>query len=1139
MRRGGLALVLAAGAAAAWLAAPGLAEDAAGQVVVRPAPPGAYTPADPNMIAVADLGNSRIQVFWPNGTFAFKFGMWDGDRGAGYFHFLDDIAVGPNGMIFVTDYDDRWHVRAFHPDGSFAYWLGGPDSPRRVFAPHSVDIGLDGRIAVSDLGGPARTQVTSTPIGEFTRSAALARIQVFSPNGEFERVVASKNNLTHFYSIDVPDVAVGPDGKIVVHAVDIEVFHPNGSLAASFDPGAPVSRSVAVGPDGRIFVDVGHHDAIHVFHPYAHPNGSLAYSPAPPNGTLPNGTVTFGPSVVLDEGLPPSDRRDVAVGPDGRIVVASPNNHSVQVFHPNGSLALSFGSFGTFGTLYDGSDLLISIESLIKTFPLAHRLGSGAPTGFGTPGDVAVGPDGRIVVIMMGGVQVFHPNGSLVAEFGLRGSTYENPFSVKYVAVGPDGRIVVGSTVDNTGKMYVQVFRPDPNNGTSYAFDGVEFELHNLRDVAVGPDGRIVTLGDSGHVSIFHSNGSLALTFDHSQSLHAGDVAVGPDGRIFVDGRTPPLHRWDGTYYEDDVYVFHPYTDRNGSLAYSPAPPNGTLPDGTVTFGPPVDVEWTGGRIGDVAVGSNGRIVVGGGSGGEVQAFHPDGSPEFKSVADINMDEIAVGPDGRIVAVDTWRNLVHVFNPDGSFALRLSTLRDGVFSAPVAVAVGPLSIPAPAAPPAPLITAVAPAPLIAAVAPAPAVGGGGPAPHNFTDGGDAGGGPAPHNFTDGGDAANVTIDVGGLADPGAPPLNGSESSTVRFPVTETVVAASFATVSFPPNVTAARVPAGGLLAMHVSADVLDDVLVLEALAPNGSGSVVLRRVVEVGVANASVVFDLPVRILLEGQAGGRAFYIAGANGTITPIDEACAADDTAEVHGQLGGAGECQMDSADGGSKIIYTYHLTRFGTAELLLAPVPALPPTPTPVVPRVVPSNGTDGGTAGPPPPPEPAPPVAPTPPEPVPSAVVHTCSVSLGSANLDLRARAGGYSGPVRQAVVNSGSLEFAGVGLEATPWFAKPGVGAAAAPPATPPTVVGAGSDSPTHINAARPFLSLPASVTEVSEAGPRGPYVALANGTAVSADIGAGQEAGLWFRLNLAPYDGLRAGTTLVQNVTYLAECVPP
>ena len=1034
MRRGGLALVLVAGLAAAWLAAgPGLAEDAAGQVVVAPpAPALAYTPADPNMIAVADHGNKRIQVFWPNGTFAFKFGE---------FHHLYDVAVGPDGQIFVLDLDGYYRVRAFHPDGTFAFNMGSYGSALGQYSePRGIDVGPDGRIVVSDNGDP---------------NDGRGRVQAFHPNGEF--ALAFNYDFGYDYITGrASDVAVGPDGRIFVHCDDgghtshncIQVFHPNGSLAAEFVPSVLNGR-IAIGPDGRVFMPrIDYQDGypypyiVRVLHPYPHPNGSLAYSPAPPNGTLPNGTVTFGPPVVM-RGLA-TGGHDIAVGPDGRVVVSSETNHSVQVFHPNGSLALAFGSYGSLRE------------------------------GFNSPTDVAVGPDGRIVVAEPGSnsIQVFHPNGSLAAEFGSRGAADGEFYAPARVAVGPDGQIVVG----DIDKKRIQVFRPDPNNGSAYAFDGVAFGSHgggerqfrSLGAVAVGPDGRIVAVGDA-RVKVFHPNGSLALSYVHDMLMKS--VAVGPDGRIVVGG-----DHYTAVTRDSAVDVFHP----NGSHALRLDTPLGAF---------------------HVAVAPTGLIVAGG--GGVVQAFHPDGTLLFDRQVDIDVAGIAVGPDGRIVAVDTGRKLVHVFEADGSFAFSLlPSLRDGAFNYPIAVAVGPMSIPASAGPPAPLIAAIVP------LGPSGGQGAGGL--------GGGGGPPVPHNFTDAGDSANVTIDVGGLAEPGAAPLNGSESSTVTFPASGAVVAASFATVSFPPNVTAAHVPAGGLLALHISANVPDDRLVLEALAPNGSGAVVLRRVVEVGGANASVVFDLPVRILLEGQAGGRAFYIAGANGTITPVDEACAADDTAGVHAQLGGSGECQMDSTDGGGKIVYTYHLTRFGTAEL----------SPAPVIP-------------GPPPPP-PTPPLPDvSPPEPAAPPVVHTCSVSLGSANLDLRATAGGYSDPVRQALRNTGSLALEHVELRATTWKDVGPLPAPAPAPSLPPPVVGTDMGRASAVLTAVLVAGLPASVTELStDARGAAPYAPLANGTAVAHGLEGGAEEPIWFRMNLSDRAGMQGGT-FVQTITYQAQCAQP
>ena len=296
-----------------------------------------------------------------------------------------------------------------------------------------------------------------------------------------------------------------------------------------------------------------------------------------------------------------------------------------------------------------------------------------------------------------------------------------------------------------------------------------------------------------------------------------------------------------------------------------------------------------------------------------------------------------------------------------------------------------------------------------------------------------------------------------------------------FPPTVTVVTTSFASVSFPPGVTATSVPADGRLALYVADAVLPDAQVQARLSYDGSGRVVPQRVVEIGGENRAVEFSMPVRISLEGQAGGRAFYIEGANGTISPIDTACAADDAERVHRQLGGAGECRIDSGNGADMVIYTYHLTRFGTAASELG-------TPPPVA---------------------------------------YTCSLRLGATNLAVDARPGAASEAVRQDVVNTGSQPFVLVDLDATPWYVdpdtdRPGPGAPSLPAGI--TVVSTTGQGGTFV----PLLDGGAFAAPVAPG--------LAGGL--------GLDPPLWLKINLTAYDQIAAGR-LVQHVTYTAECGSP
>ena len=122
--------------------------------------------------------------------------------------------------------------------------------------------------------------------------------------------------------------------------------------------------------------------------------------------------------------------------------------------------------------------------------------------------------------------------------------------------------------------------------------------------------------------------------------------------------------------------------------------------------------------------------------------------------------------------------------------------------------------------------------------------------------------------------------------------------------------------------------------------------------------------------------------------------------------------------------------------------------------------------------------------------------------------------------MRVSPGGASPAVKQTISNTGSQGLAGVEIIASPWYIDPA--------GNPPY----GTDAP----------SLPPSLTELSSAGPSpGAFAALlANGTA-SSPLAAGLEpdgeSSLWLRVNLDGRPG--QGETLVQHVTYVAECAAP
>ena len=91
------------------------------------------------IMAVADAGNNRVQVFHPNGTLAFGIGSHGRDHGR-FDHPLG-IAFGPGGIIAVADHFNN-RVQVFHPNGTFAFGIGSHGGgPGQFDGPDGVDFG--------------------------------------------------------------------------------------------------------------------------------------------------------------------------------------------------------------------------------------------------------------------------------------------------------------------------------------------------------------------------------------------------------------------------------------------------------------------------------------------------------------------------------------------------------------------------------------------------------------------------------------------------------------------------------------------------------------------------------------------------------------------------------------------------------------------------------------------------------------------------------------------------------------------------------------------------------------------------------------------------------------------------------------
>ena len=306
--------------------------------------------------------------------------------------------------------------------------------------------------------------------------------------------------------------------------------------------------------------------------------------------------------VTLDLGAADESAVDVAVQPDGKIVVLGTTGMS--------AVLARYTSTGALDTTFDGDGFLVFTSlhpSALALQPDGKIIVAGtANADFalarfkddGTPDDsfdgdglasadfvnhsndigrgVALQSDGKIVVggssdanHELGTVTVarFKGDGTLDDSFynhGFRGWCCMNSYATA-VAIQTNGKIVVaGSTgvFSHTPRFFVSRLKTNGTRDSSFSNDGqlqTKFgaEAHGL-DVAVQADGRVVVAGSVGAfkhsdfaLARYTSSGKLDTTFsgDGKRRMDfsgGADEALGlviqPNGRIVAAGFAAPLH---------------------------------------------------------------------------------------------------------------------------------------------------------------------------------------------------------------------------------------------------------------------------------------------------------------------------------------------------------------------------------------------------------------------------------------------------------------------------------------------------------------------------------------------------------------------------------------------------------------------
>jgi uncharacterized delta-60 repeat protein len=328
---------------------------------------------------------------------------------------------------------------------------------------------------------------------------------------------------------------------------------------------------------------------------------------------------------------------DAAQQSDGKIVVAGTSYFVggpamvVARYNPDGSLDESFGAGGWVGSDFDGRPA--------------------------TAGDVAVQPDGKIVV---GGRVVtgqftsdfalvrYESNGTLDTSFGAGGEVTTDfgtgGNAVEAVTLQPDGKIVAGgwSSVTGVGNEWALArYNTDGTLDGSFGTGGLVITdiIQSILDLALQPDGKIVAAGygsDDWALARYHPDGSPDATFgvggkvstDWGGSDAIFSAAVQPDGKIVVAG--------------DSLSYTAPFTAKFMLGRYDAA---GVL-DGSFGDGGSVTTDFggTGQRANAVALQPDGKIVAAG------LSTYGSGSADF-ALARYDLDgalDVSFGSGGKV-----------------------------------------------------------------------------------------------------------------------------------------------------------------------------------------------------------------------------------------------------------------------------------------------------------------------------------------------------------------------------------------------------------------------------------------------------------------------------------------------------------
>jgi uncharacterized delta-60 repeat protein len=526
----------------------------------------------------------------------------------------------------------------------------------------AIALQADGKIVIcgqfsTPRNAVARLNADGSPDAAFNSSPALSNLWYgddlkIAPDGKIVftaiRLFPSGGALPYLISLNsdgslnsqidsiTGKLAIQPDGKIIVIGNGVQRLNPNLSTDSSFTTiftnGAV--NDVVFQPDGKFiiggeFTEINSTPLVRVAR--INPNGSVDttfnVNNAGANGIvhalvyLPSGKVLVGGDFTFYNGT------------------AKPR---IALLNADGSLDTSFTADNSFFWLYDlavqtdGKIIAAGYVNGANHGPVIRLNADGSRDtsfqavigNFGTGRRVLVQPDNKVLV----GGAFNYVNGAarqslvrLNADGTLDTGFNSNVFSALIYAldVQADGKILVSGT---TG-----TFRLNADGTQDAGF--LTADVGN--DVKSLPDGKVLVATGIDKLKKYNSDGTPDLSFNVTVAGTIYKIALQPDRKILIGGS---------------------FTSVNGTIRGRIARLNA---DGTVdtSFNPPGGA--TGGSIFDIALQSDGKVIVGGEFTGinfdsnrkYLARLNSDGTLDagFSQTIDSTVYSIKIQPDGKVL----------------------------------------------------------------------------------------------------------------------------------------------------------------------------------------------------------------------------------------------------------------------------------------------------------------------------------------------------------------------------------------------------------------------------------------------------------------------------------------------------------